>query len=289
LSNVFDVKALVFSERFGHSFPVAVTVFNRPTADSNEPENKLKLIMKLPHFLSLATAALLLPLANPASAATIIDIQGSVDGTGPDEFADYSGLSKDADITPPSTVTDGDYSLTVGGFGPLVDWGGSSNIDGSEIDFQAGGASEGVSTADSAADAFTMGTYFEVSLASTGLNFDWDSLSATIWRNGGAAAETYQFAYADDGNWDTTDLLGTAQTFTTDGSSNLETVSYTGNIVSDAASATARLYFWDATNTDGNTHLTNVEAQFSPIPEPSAMTLLLGGLLAFVTIRRRRR
>ena len=54
--------------------------------------------------------------------------------------------------------------------------------------------------------------------------------------------------------------------------------------------ATVRLYFWGGTAITGNSHLINVTANYTVVPEPSSIVLALGGLgmLTLVTVRRRK-
>ncbi|WP_372795770.1 sulfatase-like hydrolase/transferase, partial [Pontiella sp.] len=123
------------------------------------------------------------------------------------------------------------------------------------------------SSATTAADAFTAGAYFEITLDSTGSGsaaFTWDAVSVSLWRNGTGADTHFQLA-VDAGNdgYTVDDLVGTAVTPSA-GIGGAATISYNGSaLVQSNTVGTARLYTWGNGSPSGNIHLYDVAADYS--------------------------
>lgn len=228
-----------------------------------------------------------------SSQAALIDINGYLapstltDG----EWGDYSTVPVPATDIDPATDDDGTVLLTVATSGIQV-WNTAGNVyhTGEEWNLSSG------SNATTAATAFSSDSYISIALDSTGNSselFSWDSLSASLWRNGSGADDTYQFAIdANNNGFDPGDLVGTASVLTMTGSTNAETITYTGPPLPDSTtSATVRLYHWGSSNPAGNFHLYDVSANYSltAIPEPSTFFALfaVGGALVMFVRRRR--
>ncbi len=247
-----------------------------------------------PSSVSLICVSSLLMVA--ASHAATIDIVGSTTLGGGGDFGDYSGLSAGNNIQNwlASTVDDGVVGLSVGDTGVNADNStsgfnnaGSYRGAGTEINFTVGGDS-----ATTAAAAISANQFLSFQLDSTAFasdSFTFDSISVSMWRNGGAAAQSYQFAFDDegDGTWAVDDLLGSETTNTVSGTTNTFSVSET--ITSTASTQQeVRLYFWNGTIEAANTHLFDVEATYSAVPEPSAFAVIIAGVVGCMAITRRR-
>lgn len=222
--------------------------------------------------------------------ASIIDIQGSVGSGG--EFADYSSLTNIGDAFGPSTVVDGSMTLSADGELP-VSWstgqsGGTTYVAGSEINYQLGTVNS-VSGA-----AFANDAYISIFLSSAGSAFDWNSVSVSLWRNGGGAPSTFQWAYSADDNWNALDFLGSPTTVSTTGATGgvpnqIATISFSAaDIATSITSGEVRLYSWGNSSANGNTHLINVEAGYTAVPEPGLTALLLGATGCLMWMRRKR-
>jgi len=253
----------------------------------------------------LIFVAVLAPLVAMSST---ISLTGSTDFGGGGDFADYNSLNNgdlwgDSSVT--QVVAEGDATLSVSrtGINPsttyttsVANWSESNYRGaGTEINFQLGAGT--LRTADFGA---VLGNHFISFQLETDFLSTLDDISVSMWRNGAAAAETYQFAYANDGVYlnDTTanaqttvanTFLGSAVNNTTDSASN--TFSVASSVNSDWGTLhEVRLYFWNGGDVQANTHLFEVNANYSIIPEPSSLALLALGLsLSVVTLRHRRR
>ena len=247
--------------------------------------------MKSYSWLTLiaATATLI----SPGLSAAQIVISGNNTESGGGDFADYTSLSSGDEITE-SIVNDGVVSLSIQDNGAAL-WstgnsGGHSYVSGAEINFGAGAVSSDL------ADAISDDAFFDITIDSTSYGselFNLNGISVDLWRNGPAAATGYQFAYSSDGVWDTSDALGTAVEVATSvsGPGDSLLISYdSSTIVSSVSDATVRLYYWGAANATGNSHIFNVSADYSAIPEPSHYAVFAGLLsIAIFSLRRRRR
>ena len=246
--------------------------------------------MKLP-FLGVVM------LASSAQAATI-DIVGSTAALGGGEFADYTGLAAGNNVKPwdASVVNDGTVSLSAGrtGLDTTVSTAGFNRDNyatygaGSEINFTQG---NDTATNTTAATAITLNTFLSFQLDSTSFgsaSVTWDSISLSLWRNGGAATPNFQLAYDSAGDgFSESDLLGSATNITTSGTGNTFTVS--SPITSSAGTTReVRLYYWGATNGAGNTHLYDVTAAYTVVPEPSTLGMLAFCSFGLLSHRRRR-
>ena len=232
-------------------------------------------------------------LASPAQAATI-DIVGSTAALGGGEFADYTGLPTGNNVKPwgASVVNDGTVSLSAGrtGLDTTVSTAGfnrDSYADygaGSEINFTQG---NDTTTNTTAATAISLNTFLSFQLSSTS-SFTLDSISLSLWRNGGAASTNFQLAYdAAVPGFGVEDLLGSATNIATSGTGNTFTVS--SPIASSAGTTReVRLYYWGATNGAGNTHLYDVTAAYTVVPEPSTLGMLALCSFGLLSHRRRR-
>jgi len=247
----------------------------------------------------LIFAAVLAPLVAMSST---ISISGSAtSGSTGVEFADNSGTSLGTEWNDSVKTVDG-VTLRVSQTGTdstlsTANWSTSNLVTpaGSEINFQVGPAwdrsNDFGAVLDDAFISFQLSSDIEITL---------DSISVSLWRNGAAAAENYQFAYASDGVYlndtqtnaqstvaDT--FLGSPVNNTTSGNTNTFTV--TSNLSTDFSTLhEVRLYFWDGTDIAGNTHLYDVTANYTVIPEPSSLLLVALGLsVGVLTLRRRRR
>ncbi len=252
-------------------------------------------------IFTLVVSTILLS-SNFASAATMIDIAGAVQGTG--EFADYGSLGSQ-NLIPDSSVTDGDFTLTTkfpqgaynNGTNHGINWSGSypggsgmTYSTGQEINFRAGFAGEESSAID--------GGYVDIVLETAGATpFNWSAVSVQLWRNGTGAATHYRFAYdADADGYGTGDLLGTATNVSSSGvtgttPNELATISYNAADIATSISSsdTIRLFFWNASSEGGNTHIVNVSAEYTVVPEPGTLALtLLAGAAGILMMRRRR-
>ena len=249
--------------------------------------------MKLP-FLGL------LLLAPSAQAAVTIDIVGTtVIGDG-GEFADYTaatlGLPEGNDVKPwpASVVNDGTVSLSAGRDGLIsqVSTAGFNNESnyrgaGAEINFNQS------NTFATAADVITNNTFLSFQLNSTpfaSASVTLDSISLSLWRNGSGASQNFQLAYdaAGDG-FGVGDLLGSVTTIGSGTSGTGNTFTVSSPIASSAGTTReVRLYYWGATNGAGNTHLYDVTAAYTVVPEPSTLGMLAFCSFGLLSHRRRR-
>lgn len=192
---------------------------------------------------------------------TEIDIIGSFKTAG-GEFADYSGLASNG-LWGDSSDADGTITLTASRIGVDTEvsasrWNPNAYSGaGSEINFtkQAG-------TIADLAGAITAKTFISFQL-DTGTDLStFDSLSLSLWRNGPAAAENYQWVYDADGDgFEAADALGSVVNVGDTASFN---VSASGFSSSEATLHEVRLYFWGtSTNGSGNTHLYEVRAEYT--------------------------
>lgn len=217
--------------------------------------------------------------------ADVIDISGAAK-----EFADYTGATNST-VWSDSAVTEGDFTL---GFRNEAlrrwntSWSSGSYVVGAEVNSSQAFDSTQISS--DAAGALATSKFITIQLSSVGSPFDLNSVSVTLWRNGPGAAEYYQFAYDGGGNgFDAGDFLGAATQVPT--GSTPSTVSYNGaGLPEGVTTADIRLYFWGGTSGTGNTHYTNVVADYTVIPEPSSLVLVsLAGLVWMARARRRAR
>lgn len=245
----------------------------------------MKNISILTGFASLALAA------GPAFAATI-NIDGRLaDSTEASdlEWGDYSSTADTATISP-SFVSDNDGTVTL----TVATNGQTWNTSYSSGSYDAGeewnvrqGIDSILPVSETAAASFTNGSYLSISLASTS-SFDWTSVSASLWRNGAQAPDSFQFAVdTDNDGWDTGDLLGSTSVLAA-GIAGADTM--TANFASGVTGDEVRLYYWDTTgsnNAGGNFHVYDVSADYTAVPEPSSAALI--GLGGFALILRRRK
>ncbi len=207
--------------------------------------------------------------------AVEIDIAGSVATSG-GEFADYSTTVLNTAFAP-SSVNDGTVDLLIGPGASTV-WATTGYPGaGSEINFYPG------ANVSDDENAFTNDVYLNIDLSAT-QQINLDSISVSFWRNGAGAAQDYQFAYSEDATWTTDDLLGTATHFTSTGSGNTTTVSIASGLPTNFTNTSLRLYTWTG---NGNTHLYNVTANYTVVPEASTFTLMGLTLLAALFLKRR--
>ncbi len=198
-----------------------------------------------------------------------IDIIGNTDGSLGGEFTDYSALNG-GDLWADSFDYDGVVRLSASltGFNgerSASRWNNSNyQGPGSEIDF-----TKGSGTAATATDALAEKTFIALKLDSSEFDSEFfvlNSLSVSMWRNGGQAADVYQFAYDADGDgYDVDDMVGTAVHNAASGTASTFAVT---EEFSTAASTNQeiRLYFWKS---DGggavaaNTHLFEITATYN--------------------------
>ncbi len=241
----------------------------------------------------------LLGFSSGALHAALIDIDGASN-----EFSDYSGQggsNGNPDPWGPSADTDGDVTLSI--LNNAVDggntgmswnnsWSSGSYVVGAEINTMQSQSAGSTDISANAAEAFSENRFLTIQLSTVGSEISWDSIGVTLWRNGDGAPEFYQFAYDDEGiGFDTGDFLGSSTALST-GIGGIDTVSFSapGLPTSVASSDTVRLYFWGGTSGTGNFHITEVEAGFTVIPEPSTFSLviLFGLFFALPRLMRRR-
>lgn len=226
-----------------------------------------------------------------AAQAATIDIKGylqpatETDG----EWGDNSSIG--AGATPaPASDDDGTVTLTITTSGESTQgwntaWSTGSYGIGQEWNLSSG------SSATTAALAFDHHAYISITLDSTGNASDafaWDTISASLWRNGSGADHLYQFAIdANADGFDVGDLVGSASSLG-EGASNAETITYSGNELPDSSTSTElRLYHWGSSDSAGNFHLYNVAASYSVVPEPGTLALS-AGILSLVCAWTRR-
>lgn len=245
--------------------------------------------MKIDKRIYALALMMMLGMLASTSHAAIIDIDGRLANSTEAsdlEWGDNSSLGDRVTVPPNAVDDDGTVTLTVGA--TIQRW----RTGYSEGSYDAGEelniCSE--SSATTAAAAFSSGSYLTITLDSTGNDsdvFSWDSISASIWRNGSGADSTFQFAIdADNNGFTEADLVGTAGVLGT-GTANAGTITYNGTaLVDSATTAEVRLYTWGSSNAGGNYHLYDVAASYS-IPEPATLGLvgLFGGGLLFVRRR----
>ena len=245
-----------------------------------EPKSVMKALTKT--FLLL-----LLPLG--ISQAAIIEIQGFADRStvGGDfvDIGDGSGGTVTGTSFGDSAVTSGDFTLTFLGdvaSGTAIetssgDSSGNSYEVGSEVNLKNFDASDFSS-------AVSNDSFIEIKLESSGSNFSLDSISVSLWRNGGSAPSDYQFGETDG------TALGSSQSFGDGGVGDAGTItaSSLSSTFNNVSTATVRLYAWGGSS-NGNTHFYNVEADYSPVPEPGNFALISALFLGAVAVARRRR
>ncbi len=231
--------------------------------------------------LSLFTMVSLL-LFPGLQAGVIIDIDGASD-----EFEDYSGLSSGDTWATMSFVTESGYTLST--VNPTNRVWNETNYQGArkELDLSIGLSSHDDNST-SFSDSITEGKYWEIKL--TGSSFDLESISVNLWRNGTGAAQYYQFAYDDEGTgYDVGDALGTAFNASSTGIGSQYLVSYSGlGLPSSTTDAKIALFSWGGSSGTGNTHFNKIAAEYSVIPEPGSMALLILGFAGFLTFCKRK-
>lgn len=228
---------------------------------------------------------------NSVSAAVIqIDgeLQGSTGGT------DWTGpFSNSSAAITDTVVDDGTVTLTAATNGQVWTTSGQSGVAGQEWNLRQGGGSDAANTA---AEAFSKGTYLVFTIDSTSnasATFTLDAISASVWRNGAQAPNNFQLAYnSGAAAWETSDLLGTVTTIAGSGTGDAATLSFSSSPLpgSSTTSDEYRLYWWDTTGSDnelGNFHIYDTSATYTVVPEPSSALMALAGV-ALCAIRRRR-
>jgi len=183
----------------------------------------------------------------------------------------------------PTSVSAGSVTLTATSNGQES---GTESTGGREWDIRHG-ANDGNATANSAATAFSNGTYINFRLSSTTHNFAVNELSVSLWRNGAQAPIKFQLAYSADATWDTSDLLGTVTTITGDGTQNAVTITATdASFPAETTCSDFRLYYWDddgAVNSTANFHLYDASIDFTlgtllqvePAPRPNVVLIVM--------------
>ncbi|CAA6680192.1 MULTISPECIES: hypothetical protein [unclassified Lentimonas] len=252
----------------------------------------MKITLIILQFLGLV---LLTVIHCDASSSIVID--GGKAGTPGGDFSDYSHIPESGDPWEPSSTTNAEVRLSVGQTGANGErteagWNKTGYPGpGSEVNFI-----RGKSIPQNAASAIQHKAYISIQLDSSNLSskaFFLKSIAVAIWRNGGAAANHYQFAYDVDGDgYDTDDLIGKPQVNNHVGKG--RPFRFRREIQASASTQQeVRLYFWHPTGTHagGNSHLFRVEAEYemapySAIPEPSSNSLLLLLGLSSLIVRR---
>lgn len=239
---------------------------------------------------TLTSITLTIAAASSAPAATLVDwdFTGLTNPTSGTEVA-YDD-SNDADAaTYASTlagVTAGDivagssgiYTRTLG-WSPGNVASGELNLQNWDLTGTAGTAGTTGGTGDGTPD-----NWIEFSLtAGVGLVLDLDSISISTWRNGGGAAEFYNFDYSTDGGTNWTNFGG-QQEETNAGDSTFRTISFSGDVQAEDL-----LIRFAANGGSGNIHINGitVEGSLAAVPEPSSTALIGLAGLGFILRRRR--
>ncbi|MDF3129579.1 PEP-CTERM sorting domain-containing protein [Kiritimatiellaeota bacterium B1221] len=238
--------------------------------------------------MKISLLTILIPIVTtPVVHAALIDIDGSAN-----EFETYSLTASNSNPAPwgSSSETDGDVTLSIlnnsgSGLSWNNSWSSGSYDAGAEINTMQSRTAYSSDISADADEAMTENRYFTLQLSTTGSNISWDSVGVTLWRNGDGAPEFFQFAYDDEGlGYEAGDFLGSVTSFDT-GLSNEDTVSFSSaGLPSNFSSDSVRLYFWGGTSGTGNFHITNIEAEYSVIPEPGSLALMViafAGLMIF--------
>ena len=223
-------------------------------------------------------------LAGQAGAA-VIDIDGRLADSTESSALEWSvpadtendGIKK-GDPIPDTAVSDTDVTLTASTNGQVWNdaWSAGSYTEGAEWNFRAerGFDEDPEFGVASQTESVNGGYYIEMTLDSTGHDsdpFDLNSISVSLWRNGDGAPSDFGLAFdGDDNGWDTGDFLTDASVGS--GIDNATTLT-ASDIDSSATTSIVRLYYWGTDNNSGNTHLYDVSADYTVIPEPASLGL----------------
>jgi len=232
----------------------------------------------------------------PLAAGATINIDGRLADSNEAsdlEWGDNSLLANDAAIPSPVADDDGTVTLSVATNGQLWNdsWSDGAYDAGEEWNIKQANET-GASTATTAQEAIDGGRFLSFTLSSNLLTpIDWESVSASLWRNGPGAPNTFQLAIDDgDGFDDVGDLVGSA-TVAGQGTANAVTISFSGAAMpTNVTSGEVRLYYWDTdsnTSTSGNFHLYDVVADYSVVPEPATAMLSLVAAVGVILLARR--
>jgi len=208
--------------------------------------------------------------------SSTISLEGSTAFGGGGDFANYIKLSN-GDAWEDSSKSEHGATLTVSQSGiheltSVANWSETEHRgNGTEINFQLGDGP--LRTADFGA---VLGNHFISIQLKTEVMSTLDEISVKLWRNGAAAPETFQFAYANDWKFQNDSIekarstvsdtfLGTPVSREDSGVGNTFTVSAT--VDSDAGTIhEVRLYFWNGGDIQANTHLFEVRVDYTLNP-----------------------